>query len=331
MPSTFTLLVVDDVPANIGVFLDSLASEYRLLVAENAESCLEQLPHAQPDLILLDVRLPGMGGFELCQRLKASPRWKAIPVIFMTALDEPGEKARALDLGAVDYVTKPLHVPEVLARVRTHLRILALQRELQARNEALETEAALRRDMEAQLRQSLDQGILASTSDGQILFSTGLAENLLQVYFGSHPRLVLPQALRVRIQAVLADSPPEAFRFEHPSLPARHLAVRLFTSSPSSTRLLHLEESGARGPGALIPLGLSSREAEVLYWIAEGKTHPEIATILGAAVRTIHKHAENIYRKLNLENRSAAMRLGLETLRREANPGRTDPASQNTG
>ncbi|HKJ90905.1 MAG TPA: helix-turn-helix transcriptional regulator, partial [Oceanipulchritudo sp.] len=129
----------------------------------------------------------------------------------------------------------------------------------------------------------------------------------------------------------LADSLPEAFHFEHPSLPARHLAVRLFTSSPSSTRLLHLEDSGAKGPGALIPLGLSSREAEVLYWIAEGKTHPEISTILGAAVRTIHKHAENIYRKLNLENRSAAMRLGLETLRRGAHPDRSDFSSQPDG
>jgi DNA-binding CsgD family transcriptional regulator len=90
--------------------------------------------------------------------------------------------------------------------------------------------------------------------------------------------------------------------------------VRLFASSTGSPLLFHLLESGAKGPAALIPLGLSSREAEVLYWIAEGKTHPEIATILGAAIRTVHKHAENIYRKLNLENRAAAMRLALETL-----------------
>jgi DNA-binding NarL/FixJ family response regulator len=314
MSTVFTILVVDDVPANIGVLLDALASDYRLLVAENAEGCLQQLPHARPDLILLDVRLPGMSGFDLCQQLKKSPQWAGIPIIFMTALDEPGEKARALGLGAVDYVTKPLHVPEVLARVRTHLRLLALQRELQSRNEVLETEISLRRDMEDQLRQSLDQGIAAAARDGRILFSTRLADNLLQIYFGAHPRLRLPEALLSQVMATFSSPASDLFQFSHPSVPSRSLSVRLFASPNGSPLLLHLLDSGAKGPAALIPLGLSSREAEVLYWIAEGKTHPEIATILGAALRTVHKHAENIYRKLNLENRSAAMRLALETL-----------------
>lgn len=316
MPLPYSILVVDDVPGNIGILLDSLSREYRLLVAEDAESCLEQLPHDLPDLILLDVRLPGMSGFDLCRRLKASTSLAAIPVIFMTALDEPDEKARALDLGAVDYVTKPLHIPEVFARVRTHLRILALQRELQGKNEALETEVALRRDMETQLHQSLEQGILATTLDGQLLFSTRRADHLLKVYFADHSPGVLPGTLLHRMKEVLAAATPEPFQIDHPSILARHISIRLFTSRPpASTVLLYLEESGTRGPAALVSLGLSSREAEVLFWITEGKTHSEIATILGAAVRTIDKHIENIYRKLHLENRSAAIRLGLETLR----------------
>jgi len=316
MQPMFTILVVDDVPANIGVLLDSLSADYRVLVAENAGSCLEQLPHATPDLILLDVRLPDRSGFDICRELQASAQWRDIPIIFMTAIDEPEQKARALELGAVDYVTKPIHVPEVIARVRTHLRILALQRDLQARNEALETESALRRDVEEQLRQSLDQGILAASDEGQILFSTRLADNLLQLYFGDRPHATLPAALHSRMRCALDAATTDPIRFDHPALPRRFLSVRLFTNPSShSTVLLHLEESGAKGPSALIPLGLSNREAEVLFWIAEGKTHPEIAAILGTSVRTIHKHAENIYRKLNLENRSAAMRLGLDSLR----------------
>ena len=315
MKPTFTILVVDDVPANIGVLLDTLSAEYRLLVAENAESCLEQLPHSRPDLILLDVRLPGITGFELCQRLKASPEWRDVPVIFMTAIDEPEQKAHALELGAVDYVTKPIHVPEVLARVRTHLNIIALQQDLQARNEALETESALRRDVEAQLRQSLDQGILAVDANGIILFSTRKAENLLQQYFGGHPPDQLPDPLLSCIENFTTNSDPSGLSFSHPDTPARALSIELFRhASTPSTFLLYLEEAGAKGPSALVGLGLSSREAEVLFWIAEGKTHPEIATILGTSVRTIHKHAENIYRKLSLENRAAAMRLAMEAM-----------------
>lgn len=315
MDAPFTILVVDDVPANIGVLLDALSTEFRLLVAENAESCLEQLPHAQPDLMLLDVRMPGISGFALFEQLKAHPQWAAIPVIFMTAIDVPAQKARALDLGAVDYVTKPIHVPEVIARVRTHLRLIALQRDLIARNEALETESTLRRDVEAQLRQSLDQAIVATDSNGTILFATRRADTLLQLYFPDRPRAVLPAAILPLLLEPPQQHAPAPKVFCHPTNAARSLSLSVFSPAHSTAaRLLLLEESGAKGPAALLHLGLSNREAEVLFWIVEGKTHPEIAMILGTAIRTVHKHAENIYRKLNLENRAAAMRVGLDAL-----------------
>jgi len=309
-----SILVVDDQPANIGVLLDILSREYRLLVAEGAESCLEQLPHAKPDLLLLDVRMPGMDGFELCQALKKDPQWHSLPIIFMTAVDEPEEKTKALEMGAVDYVTKPVYVPEVLARIRTHLQILGLQRELKAQNEALEIEVLMRRETELQLEHSLDQGIIAATEDGQVLFSTRLAETLMQRFFDSSGHAVLPEIMFKRWKDERQQKDNQTWRHNHPESHAQ-LIVRIYEHpEQQNTVLFYLEEMGGKTPALLKKLGLSTRESEVLYWVAEGKTYPEVATILGSSVRTIHKHAENLFRKLNVESRAAAMRLALKAM-----------------
>ena len=134
-----TILIVDDVPANVGVLLDHLGQfGFRVLVAESGVSALKQVKHARPDLILLDVMMPGMDGFETCRRLKIDEATRAIPVIFMTALSDTTDKVRGFGAGAVDYVTKPFQHEEVLARINTHLKIQRLQRELRDANEHLE-------------------------------------------------------------------------------------------------------------------------------------------------------------------------------------------------
>ena len=104
-----TILVVDDVPANLGLLLDALTQAgHRVLVAESGKSALTQLGHEIPDLVLLDYRLPGMDGLEVCRRIRKRPECANLPVIFLTAVQELDEKWRALDAGAVDYVTKPI-------------------------------------------------------------------------------------------------------------------------------------------------------------------------------------------------------------------------------
>jgi diguanylate cyclase (GGDEF)-like protein len=134
-----TLLVVDDTPENIGVLFDFLMSHgFKILVAENGEDALENAQEEQPDLILLDVIMPGIDGFETCNQLKNSKQTQEIPVIFMTALTDTLDKVRAFKLGAVDYITKPFQQEEVLARVDTHLTLRKLQKELQAQKAALE-------------------------------------------------------------------------------------------------------------------------------------------------------------------------------------------------
>ncbi len=122
-PDKATILVVDDVTANLQVVVSILEAEHRVLTATDGESALELAVAEEPDLVLIDIRMPGMNGYELCGRLKQDPATRNIPVIFVTGMDEEREEARGLELGAIDYITKPLSRPILLARVRNHLEL----------------------------------------------------------------------------------------------------------------------------------------------------------------------------------------------------------------
>lgn len=133
-----TILIIDDTPENVLVLRQFLRRVgFEVLVSYDGEDGLETAEYAQPNLVLLDVLMPGLDGFETCQRFKENEQLKDIPIIFMTALSETENKLRGFSLGAVDYITKPFHQDEVLARINTHLTLRRLQRELQQRNEEL--------------------------------------------------------------------------------------------------------------------------------------------------------------------------------------------------
>lgn len=152
---TGKLLIIDDNPVNLGVVVEHLEDAgYEVLVALDGEEALKRAIYSKPDLILLDVMMPGVDGFETCRRLKADAVTADIPVIFMTALDDVSDKIAAFQAGGVDYVSKPFQPEELLARVRTHLALRRAQLELAERNDALEIEVAARRDAEAALRAS---------------------------------------------------------------------------------------------------------------------------------------------------------------------------------
>ncbi len=139
MTEVTKILIVDDVPENLGVLFDVLAGQgYRTLIAEDGQEALKIARSGQPDLILLDIMMAGMDGFEVCARLKENPETRDIPVIFMTALSETADKLKGFEVGGVDYITKPFHQEEVLARVKTQLTIHRLQRELAEKNNSLE-------------------------------------------------------------------------------------------------------------------------------------------------------------------------------------------------
>lgn len=307
-----SILIVDDVPANVGVLLDFLdGAGYEVLVAESGEGALSQLAYAHPDIILLDVTMPGMDGYETCRRLKDNPRWREIPVFFLTALSEPTDKVRGFAVGAVDYITKPLHAEEVLARVRAHLQIRALRRQLEDQNALLQKAIALRQEAEDQLQQSLDRAVLVVHREDGIQFCTRLAHRLLDHYF---PESTGTNRLPATLVAWTDGEHRQPWRQETPDT---RLEIRLFTESTSCRSfMLTLEEISLHtdSPASLRALGLTTREAEVLYWIAHGKTNPEIALILEAALNTVKKHVQNILLKLDLETRLAAALRAAELL-----------------
>jgi phosphoserine phosphatase RsbU/P len=139
--SAESILLVDDNPANLQVLFQTLGNlGCKLLIAKSGEAALGITQKARPDLILLDIMMPGIDGFEVCRRLKADPATEKIPVIFLSALDETADKVRGLQLGAVDYVSKPFQPEEVIARVNTHLTIHRLNREVQQQRDQLEHE-----------------------------------------------------------------------------------------------------------------------------------------------------------------------------------------------
>ncbi|MGK7929343.1 MAG: response regulator [Spirulina sp.] len=161
-----TLLIVDDNPTNIKVLFDFLQeNQFKVLVAKNGENTLAKLKVITPDLILLDVMMPGIDGFETCRRIKANPQTKDIPVIFMTALADTEHKVKGFSVGAVDYVTKPFQQEEVLARVRLHLQIRELTRELAEKNSQLS-------DLNASLEQKVEERTFAlQNAQSQLVLS----------------------------------------------------------------------------------------------------------------------------------------------------------------
>ena len=134
-----TLLIVDDVPANISVLTNFLKSVgFKVLIAKNGKRAIQKVEHANPVLILMDVMMPEMDGFEACRILKSQDNTKEIPIIFMTALADTVDKVKGFQLGAADYVTKPIQHEEVLARINAHLNVYKLQRHLQVCNAQLD-------------------------------------------------------------------------------------------------------------------------------------------------------------------------------------------------
>jgi len=133
------VLVVDDTEANVDILVDALGELYDVSVAMDGPSAIEAVSESSPDLILLDVMMPGIDGFEVCRQLKADPRTEAIPVIFLTALDDTRDKVKGFALGAVDYVAKPFQPEEVIARVNAHLTINQLRKSLGEKNRELKS------------------------------------------------------------------------------------------------------------------------------------------------------------------------------------------------
>ena len=150
---TGTILVVDDSPEMLNLLTDILTiGNYRVRIASNGQTALESIANEMPSLILLDVKMPDMDGYEVCQRLKDDERTAGIPVIFISGFDETANKIKSFESGGIDFITKPFQSAELLARIKIHLELRRLQEELEARNICLQQEVQERLRIEEELK-----------------------------------------------------------------------------------------------------------------------------------------------------------------------------------
>jgi putative two-component system response regulator len=194
------VLIVDDNATNIDLLVNTLKDENRLGIAKNGANAIAYALKHKPDLILLDIMMPEMDGFEVCQRLKDDPQTAAIPVIFITAMSETVDKTHGFELGAVDYITKPFHAAEVKARVRTHLSLEAMRQELTSHNVLLEQKVEHKT---AEIRDILDASIHAMA----------LMVEIRDPYTAGHQQRVAQLACAIAEKMGLAANTIEGLRY----------------------------------------------------------------------------------------------------------------------
>ena len=295
------VLIVDDVPENLALLHDALdEAGHTVLVATDGETALQRARQSLPDVILLDAVMPGMDGFEVARRLKADFATRHIPIVFMTGLTETEHVVAAFAAGGADYVTKPIRPAEVLARIAAHVQNA---RQMKQARSALD---------------AFGQATVAvRVADGRLVWQTPLARRLLKEYFALAGEDAPP-----RLLDWIHDA--EAARAEGRD-PAGLLAAdgsrRLLASFHDQTGdaewlVVLREENDASAIESLIAaFRLTQKEAEVLYWVTQGKTSKDIGDILGSSPRTVNKHLEHVFEKLGVETRTAAANLAMSRMR----------------
>jgi DNA-binding NarL/FixJ family response regulator len=297
-----TVLVVDDTPETLGFLTDTLDhAGFTVLIATDGDSALDLVEQITPDLVLMDAVMPGMNGFEACRKLKRQKLLSHLPVIFMTGLSETEHVVEGLAAGGVDYVTKPIVIDELLARIRVHL---ANARITQGTRAALDATGRF---------------LLATDSNGRLLWSTPKAKQLLAELFPESqeaspglPPAVIDRLMRLRQEATAAP------RRSIIDVGPRRLEISVLTRIGPDELLFRLTELNAAAEEQVLQqaLQLTSRESEVLLWISRGKANREIGEILTISPRTVNKHLEQIFVKLGVENRASAAARAIRALAR---------------
>lgn len=283
------VLIVDDSPETLGFLTDALEqSGFSVLIATSGPAALKVVDKITPDIVLMDAVMPDMDGFDTCRRLKALADIAPVPVIFMTGLTETEHIVHALESGGVDYLSKPINIDELRARIRVHL------------GNARSTQSA---------RVALDAAgrhLLAVRGDGALHWSTPQATRLIEAAIGSENGLdaVSDQiAIFLRDRTSGRDAP---LVIESSGVPVLQLAFLGTIGSDEYLFRLTAVSQTTDEEALRRHFSLTMREAEVLVWIAKGKSNRDIAEILGLSARTVNKHLEQIYVKLGVENRASA-------------------------
>lgn len=282
------VLLVDDSPEALGFLTEALEqSGFSVLIATSGQAALNIVERVTPDLVLLDAVMPGLDGFETCLRLKANAAVAQVPVIFMTGLTETEHVVRALECGGVDYLSKPINIDELRARLRVHL---SNARSAQSARVALD---------------AAGRHLLAVRAEGTILWSTPQATRLINAATGSNDGLdIVSRTIGEWMEKQASrDTPLVITQSDRPSLQFTFLGA-----VGADEYLFRLTTTNDKSGDALLRdrFSLTTRESEVLVWIAKGKSNRDIGEILGLSARTVNKHLEQIYVKLGVENRASA-------------------------
>ncbi|AWM11368.2 response regulator [Bradyrhizobium symbiodeficiens] len=295
-------LVVDDSPETLRLLTDALdGAGMTVMVALDGAAAIRIIDQITPDIVLLDAMMPGIDGFETCRRLKRDAGLANVPVIFMTGLADTEHIVRGLEAGGVDYVTKPIVIEEMLARIRVHLG-----------NARLTQSARAALDVSGRFLFAVDR-------QGNLLWATPQAQKLLSDHHGAQADdFVLPPSLLQWLEQAKAKGSSKSQAVSLPDNPQLRLYY-MGETAPNEFLLRLSRESGtALPPEFTSELGLTTREGEVLAWLSKGKTNRDIAQILGLSPRTVDKHLEQIYAKLGVENRTAAAAIAANATRRNS-------------
>jgi putative two-component system response regulator len=269
------ILIVDDNPTNLDILVNTLESDYRLGIAKSGPKALDYIRREKPDMVLLDIMMPEMSGFEVCERLKADPAFRDIPVIFITALDDIQRKTRGFEIGAVDYITKPFIAEEVRVRVRTHLALKTIQKQLAEQNSNLSETVAQKT---AEIRQMLNATISVITLMAEIRdpYTAGHQQRVASLAGAIARRMVLPPETiraielagimhdigKIRIPIAVINRPGDLLETErellkiHPKIGYELLKTIPFPMPVADIVLQHHE----RVDGSGYPLGLTGTQ-----------------------------------------------------------------------
>ncbi|NMA99044.1 MAG: response regulator transcription factor [Phyllobacteriaceae bacterium] len=285
------VLLVDDSPESLGFLTTALEdSGVTVLVARSGEAALGIVGRVTPDVILMDAVMPGLDGFETSRRMKALATLTHVPIIFMTGLTETEHIVHALESGGVDYLSKPINVDELRARIRVHL---ANARRAQSARIALD---------------AAGRHLVAFSGNGAVLWSTPQANRLLERSgIDAEKQPDMTRGFHGWLdQAGEGAVPGGGFELALPGTVGLQFAyLGMVAGEEYLFRLSRKQEEGQED-NLRQSFGLTQRESEVLLWIARGKSNRDIGEILGLSPRTVNKHLEQVYAKLGVENRASA-------------------------
>lgn len=323
-PSDYTVLIVDDVVANLNLLIDQLLLQgYQIRVAESGESALRRVQSGKPDIILMDVNMPGINGFETCRRLKTIPEMADVPVIFLTVSSDMDDKTAGFEAGGVDYITKPIDGTEVLLRIRTHLELGRLRRELARHNAELESRVAdrtqeLREEVDRRARSEQEREILLDVVRKQSEQLQRLTRQLVGDQNRQRHSLTEDFSRQVRQHLEPIDQQMrQLFELTQNAESRKSLGTIAGQIQALQRMLQQMSESAGEETSQEAPfhanplLILSEREREVLMLTVNSYSTEDIARILHVTPSTVRTYRYRIMQKLDVPDDAGLVRLAV--------------------